>query len=157
MRLRRNPVSPAADEGWSEGFELSLDEGEHDTPPGPVSLCLDCGALSPTRGECPHDEVARVESPGPSLLAAARALVSAQQARRSAERSLRRAVEGEVLRGGATVERRAAPAPPETALVLGAKRRRRRGAMEGQGVFAFASEEVNDAPTQADAPRELER
>lgn len=135
--------SPSATEDfsddWTDGVDASPGaEGPSAPPQGPVSLCLACGA-EPLRGECPHDEVVTLTAPGAAVLSAARQLVRLTQERRSAERALRRQVELALLRGDGPVEiSRRAPAPVAPAVTATSRPRRRRGAPEGQGAFAFA-------------------
>jgi hypothetical protein len=138
MRARRTSApSPAAEE-WSDSFETAPDDDfAPRAPAGPVTLCLACGG-EPLRGECPHDEVASLDAPSAAVLTAARTLARLTQERRAAERALRRQIEHEVLRGDGGVElTRREPPPPPVAPVVEARPRRRRGAPEGQGAFAF--------------------
>ncbi|MFO0627942.1 MAG: hypothetical protein U0325_20365 [Polyangiales bacterium] len=143
MRARRTSAPSAVAEEWSDSFETAPDDDFAPKPPaGPVTLCLACGA-EPLRGECPHDEVVTLDAPGAGLLAAARTLARLTHERRAAERALRRQVEAEVLRGEGQVElTRREPPPPPTLPVAGTRPRRRRGAPEGQGAFAFAEAAV---------------
>jgi hypothetical protein len=146
---------PSEEQSWPDVFDASAELGFDDcaspAPPrgdGPMRVCLACGE-APSSRECPHDEVATLETPATAVRAAAAQLARATQERRAAERALRRLVESELLRGRASVEREAAPPPqpPPSAPVAAApaeqpvtRPRARRGVVVSeQGFFAFAA------------------
>lgn len=129
MRPRRTPAYPNTADADAFSTDLSdlsdvPDITDPDAPrassrlgrlsEGPLVVCLACGSAPGSRSECPHDEVARVDSASAPLRAAAERLAHAMQEKRALERALRKLISAEVSDGSATLD----VTPPQPPVVV---------------------------------------
>jgi hypothetical protein len=139
----------------SDASSTTARRREHEPP---SDVCMQCGSTSFRETDCPHDEVAHIERTDRKTQDAISALQATWQARRRAERVLRRQVEGKAADGEASIEHTPSTAPvrerdldvdliarltPSVPIVMtplpSSTRRRRKSAPDEQVMFAFAT------------------
>ncbi len=134
----------------------------------PTTVCLSCGASPPEGGDCPHDEIARLDDASEAVLATVRRLQSAVAERHAQERALRRLISVEVSAGrgdidtpnrplpAAPVEREAAACSHCGHRPIATRAARRKALLEAQESFFFAAPPPPAESTEKPLPQPAE-
>lgn len=134
----------------------------------PTSVCLSCGASPPDGGDCPHDEIARLDDASEAVLATVKRLQSAVAERHAQERALRRLISVEVSAGRGDIETPNRPlvAPPLERESIAcshcghrpvvSRAARRKALLEAQETFFFAAPPPPAEPPEAPSPTPVE-